>query len=110
MGLLNLPDEQNPRQHLGHDVESDGHGGVPHRAVRDAAALGHWVEDVAPVLDALRTESTKQEDAGRLLASLQLTVPVSRAVMRFARQAAGMRTVIGVPSMGSVIGACASIG
>lgn len=57
MGLLDLPDEQNSSQHLGHDVESDGHGGVPHGAVGNTAALWHRVEDVAPVLDALRTEN-----------------------------------------------------
>ena len=57
VGLLDLPDEQNSSQHLGHDVKSDGHSGVPHRAVGNTAALWHGVEDVAPVLDALGTEN-----------------------------------------------------
>lgn len=56
--LLNLPHQQDAREHLGEGVGGDGGGGVPHGGVRHTAALRHRVENVAAVLDALRTART----------------------------------------------------
>ena len=50
-------------QHLGHGVQSQAAGRIPHRTVWNARALGNQVEDIIAVLDGLGTgwESEKDE-------------------------------------------------